>query len=488
MLKKCVSLGNAGNPKVTWMPASANPHDFGEAEADMWGGLTSDGLFNTSYFASDQTSTPWVRLFAETDYIFPKPPAPRARVSPKGRYKTATPDPKQLRRLDQNIAQAKHAGLGVILTLNAIPLWLLPPGSSFKLTLPPSNSLLVPGGPPPDGRGYRPTDFAWSLYVHMLMNRYHPHNRRPPGRGGNPVLQVPVWDPRTGAIERFVSQRAHVDYFEIVNEPHNTNKAYPGVEDYHSTALMMIAGQYINDHLNSTYPPPRGKPPLVVFAPATAGDSYRTFTSSLIKQLKRVSYKVGKTTLRFNPAPKSPTFAWSHHNYEDVESFAPHDSAGAAVDALLAAVGVTDRYGPTTQGVRDLLRGGGTAKKSGASWWRGYRSERSTPDPALWLTEGGGRLERLQGWAPGGNSDSDQTVAKRTQARVITKSIAALQRQRPGQPGAGVEMFTNFLFYDEPFVNHSGLCNSYPGTGGSQESSAGYERPAFTSWGEWTST
>ncbi len=67
MLEKCVSLGNAGQPNVTWMPASANPHDFGEAEADMWGGLTSDGLFNTSYFASDQTSTPWVRLFAETD-------------------------------------------------------------------------------------------------------------------------------------------------------------------------------------------------------------------------------------------------------------------------------------------------------------------------------------------------------------------------------------------------------------------------------------
>jgi hypothetical protein len=106
--------------------------------------------------------------------------------------------------------------------------------------------------------------------------------------------------------------------------------------------------------------------------------------------------------------PPTPTFAWSHHNYSDVEQDLPSPTR-----AELA---------------RDLLREG----------WRG----RGGPsDPRVWLTEGGARL--------GSGEVTDLTK----QAQLVASAWTRMSEAQ------GIEMFSNYLMYADPVAN-SGLCEA----------------------------
>jgi hypothetical protein len=110
---------------------------------------------------------------------------------------------------------------------------------------------------------------------------------------------------------------------------------------------------------------------------------------------------------RLSFAP-TPTFAWTHHNYFDIER-----NISSPTRAEL---------------VRELLRGR----------WSG----RGGPaDPRVWLTEGGARL--------GSGEVSDLNA----QALLV----AASWERMTAAPG--IELFSNYLMYADPVAN-SGLCES----------------------------
>ncbi len=143
----------------------------------------------------------------------------------------------------------------------------------------------------------------------------------------------------------------------------------------------------------------------------------------------------------------SSCFGWSHHNYKAVEHIAQvltamnqaqrtklvnagrrqhkaHPERITMLDAL---------YGPSTQNVRSILR---------AHNWRGWGT--GGQNPQLWLTEGGARLNARA-------VHGDKTL----QADAVGLAAELLSAHRGGtakqpQPGQGVEMLTNFLFYSEP--------------------------------------
>jgi hypothetical protein len=104
--------------------------------------------------------------------------------------------------------------------------------------------------------------------------------------------------------------------------------------------------------------------------------------------------------------PPTPSFAWTHHNYSDIEA---------------------DIRAPTrAEALRELLRGR----------WRG----RGGPgDPRVWLTEGGARL---------GSGEVRDLAAQ-------AALVAASWRRMSAAPG--IELFSNYLMYGDPVAN-SGLC------------------------------
>jgi hypothetical protein len=169
-------------------------------------------------------------------------------------------------------------------------------------------------------------------------------------------------------------------------------------------------------------------PPLLV-APATgdpAGDSrlrtgYDTFTRALLDRLAE---------RRFAPGPG---FAWSHHNYTDVEA----DLAGVA-----------NRVAQ----VRGLLAGRWTG------WPHGDAGE-----PGILVTESGARPEV----AARNFGLTDPAAALFKQAELIER---ALWRLAVGPEGLGVGMVCQYLFVTDGFYD-SGLCEL-----------DGAPRPAYYAW------
>lgn len=99
------------------------------------------------------------------------------------------------------------------------------------------------------------------------------------------------------------------------------------------------------------------------------------------------------------------SFVWTHHNYIDVEQNRPSPTRADAVRGLLV-----DRWAG---------RGG-------------------SADPKLWLTEGGARL---------GSGDATDPASQAELVRLNWERMSA---------APGVEMWTNYLLYENPYAN-SGL-------------------------------
>ncbi|MDQ2758934.1 MAG: hypothetical protein M3Y17_00465 [Actinomycetota bacterium] len=134
-------------------------------------------------------------------------------------------------------------------------------------------------------------------------------------------------------------------------------------------------------------------------------------------------------------------------------------------------------YGHHTQTVRDIIRG--------SLFGAGNQAH-----PRIWLTEGGARLSYVAGFKKPKKSkkedtspNTDQRAAKSAQQIAVGVAAEALKQTGARGAGRGVEMFTQFLFYDEPPSAKfpCGLLNSYA----QGETSTQEKRPAYSSWKYW---
>lgn len=153
---------------------------------------------------------------------------------------------------------------------------------------------------------------------------------------------------------------------------------------------------------------------------------------------------------------KSTIFGWSHHNYKDVANRMP----------LSPATNANPSTGNRAQLVRKILTG----------TWGGYPST-SVNHPLIYLTEGG--YHRPNGTP---NSASQDTIQKSDLARAISR---LKNDTSAGEPGNGIEMFTNFLFYTDMYLGvgyDSGLCRPAPLVPPYPTSFGSYERPAYGTW------
>ncbi len=481
MLRKCVSLGNLG----------LAVKGFDSAIADLYGPASAGdpdhpgGYTNLSFL--EDSNTPWVRLFVVWGFFWPNPPAPYGE-SASAPYRSPLPSNAmnyrqvlaQRRDLDANIQAAKRAGRKVILTTLGYPQWLngTNPRSVTEIVviapnavLPPDSVLMMPTATPPDGRAaFLPTDFMYSRWIHELIVRYHPHS---------PFRPSPdTW----------------IDALELANEPNSSfppgsqppavNKA-TSASTAHSTALMMRTAQSVKTHLNIAY-----GGGVKLLGPAS-GDSDgltgqadpRAFTAAVIDEL---------TAAGAQPIIDRD-FGWSHHNYSDVELIGQTLAGlGPLPESIMKQLAPL-LYGPKTQQVRGILDGK----------WFGWSTE-GDPDPAIFLTEGGAPLEAL---IPGHRHIVDpnteysarpprdrEAYRKVLQKYSVGGAVMALRSASPGAfgnpfpgAGAGVQMFTNFLFFDNAGADFSGLCDQYrPAMKPPRpnETAAQYMRPVYGAWKE----
>ncbi len=365
------------------------------------------------------TRTGWVRFFLEYDYWFPA-------------FGYPNPDPSQVQAnavalfnqtaaTDFNIIRARQLGLRVILCLRHFSKLA---NNSDDAKVFPSDQNLMPVSP-------------YSNFVYAVMSRYHPVNRFIP-----PVPGAPH-----GSIDDLHFR--WVDFFEVVNEPNHELHVDPTDPDQsaaHKTALMFSTSYGIANFLNAHYRGPdpahplplTGKRPLRLLGPATAAvGNFSAFTRSLLTDLKAEAEAKPK---RFNLT--SNIFGWSHHNYIDVKHGMP-------------------TRGNSAQQVRSVLNG----------TWGGYPSP-SVNDPRIYLTEGG----YSRSGAP--TSAAQDRVQKIRMARAISR---LKNNTGPGQPGDGIEMFTNFLFYTATQFD-SGLCRPAPTPPPPTIDPASFERPAYDVW------
>jgi hypothetical protein len=336
----------------------------------------------------DETGTPWVRLWATWPVLQPEP----------GRAPDRGSGARALAALDAQVDAARADGRRVIVTTWQFPRWAngtaglsSADDAAFELRD------RVAGGGDPAGR---------KVLEYRLAGDLSP--RGPWGR----------W------IEFLIARYAgRADALEILNEPNlqlwpQRSERGALTIDSAVAAMMETAATVAARH-------PRA--PLLV-APATGDPTdesrlrtpYDAFTRALLDRLAE---------RRFRPGPR---FAWSHHNYADVEG----DLAGAS-----------NRVGH----VRALLAGR----------WPGW-PHGDAAEPGLLITESGAR--------PGVVARNFGLVGRRAaldaQGLVVNR---ALWRLAAGPEGTGVALVCQYLFVTDRY--DSGLCDP-----------DGAPRPAYFAW------
>jgi hypothetical protein len=251
------------------------------------GGVGDSQLYSTNRRFFDQTSTPWVRLWADWPTLQPERNLPP----------DAGTGASALARLDEGIDGARRDGRRIILTAWRFPRW-----ANGTDTIDPVRDLgfelqdrLAIGSDPAHRKDLTfrlPDDLSpgsdWANWIDFLLTRY--------------------------------GQR--IDALELTNEPNL--QLWPQRDIAGAVARMFVSAQAVaSRHLGA---------PLLV-GPATAdpvGDSrlrtgYDTFTRDLLDELDRRAFVPG------------PSFAWSHHTYADLEGDleGPANRA-AAVHSMLA--------------------------------------------------------------------------------------------------------------------------------------------------------
>ncbi len=467
-IRKCVGMGTFDTPAT---PA-ANP------ESDI-------RRKDVQFFFKD-SGTPWVRFFVEWDVFQPTP---------------TTVDNRQLAALDGNIITARQRGLNVVLCTYLFPRWAnetqgiqdppykkgTQPSNQAQATWPDRTSKRPKPHEGPRtygnriGMGFRqlegrfPDDlsapdpahgtqgsayYSWLLF---LLARYHPVNQFL-----DPARQVPV-----GVL---APAQRYIDFLEFVNEPNliywpqqapsTTKDRYArGPDTAPSRVAEMFttakaANDLVNGYLNSIPDPNNPNGPRIPIAdrakqafskllgPALSdqGDKARVVTDYL-----RFTDELSTTLATHSNGPYvDPTCGWSHHNYGDVAdgAFGP-DNRGQRVRATL-----TGRFA-------------------------GYPNIAASP-PGLWLTEGGYHRN-------GPKAEEASRALDKVQGQKLEAAIKALKSNTGA--GAGIEMFTQFLFYTKGPKEYkigaydSGLCRGLARGTGSVGKPSSYERPEpYRAW------
>jgi hypothetical protein len=345
-----------------------------------------------------ETGAPWVRTWIRWDKAQPLPSS-RLPLS-------ALDDPandmagcgtgcgfRYVASIDAQVAQARAAGLGVILSTWQFPRWAN--GTEGK----PADWAREDRGSPtmPVERlkalehrvpvGQLGPDGHYGRWIDWLVTRYGGHGR-------NLVL-------------------------EIMNEPNHQlwPQHAPSASGDPYDAGPRVIGSYVAEMMSTACAVSAAHGhPVRIAGPALSdrdAPDNRLYTSvgTMVPEIL-----AGLDSLGF---PSTPTFAWTHHNYTDVESGTPSPSG--------------------VERLRDELHGA----------WRG-RGGRS--DPRIWLTEGGARL------------GSGLAVDLDRQAELVRRNWRRMRAAR------GVELWTNYLLYAHPAAN-SGLRAS--------RTSGGAPRPAW---------
>lgn len=499
MLRKNVSFGNLGQG-----PLTKNHKTYGDSVTDLYAPMTKDGYTNGSFVTNSNSQ--WVRLFVDWNFCWPNPPS--APANPKTTPYSAplaTPGKNQAQvaaqfeDLNRNINYAKRKGRKVILTTDFFPKWVngQDPGSTSETAvyppngvMPADNALMLPTSTPPNGTQFEPSDFMYFLWIYTLMYLYHPSNPSRP----------------------FQAQGASIDALELVNEPNLYTPSTSGTALSHSTAVMMHTAQYVKSYFNTGYQAYYQKnklpgfSPLFLLGPATAeatnrqGQTWQSFVTDVIAAMLSL-YPYGSAVM-------DRDFGWSHHNYPDVENIGikfRHVKDVLDAEGLLIPPATIERmiktiapklYGKGTQQCRALL---------GTQWqgW-GQTSDPGDADPTIFLTEGGCRMytmpqftkPRSATYPHGAGNQANPTYDAKGK---ITRNPAVYQRelqrisvggaadalQQRGGIGQGIEMLTNFLFFDNPGA-YSGLCDRYTGArvppSSQKLTAAEYERPSYSAW------
>jgi hypothetical protein len=350
--------------------------------------LGADGVINPGgaqdYRANrrlmTETGTRWVRLWADWPSL-----QPEAGLSPdkgSGAWR--------LRELDSQIAQANADGVAVILTAYRFPRWANGAAGLGQ----------VPGGKDP--RFGLPADLSatgpWGRWIDFLLSRY--------GSSGAPTAA----------------------FLEVCNEPNLQmwpQRAPDGSLTIHrAVAAMFRTAQRLASE--------RPEAPMLL-GPATSdgllesdeATAYDAFTDALLDELASTGFHAG------------PRFAWSHHNFTDVEyDRGPGSTTGRAESGAATT--------------REMLRGR----------WDGWpAADRSAPQ--ILISEGGARVTKIA--AIYGRSEPAAALAK--QAELIKRSW-----DRSGGGATGIAMFGQYLF-DTDARYDSGL-----------RELDGRSRPALATW------
>jgi hypothetical protein len=284
------------------------------------------------------TGAPWVRIWIRWDKAQPLPTS-QLPLSALGDPANDAPGCgtgcgfRYVHSIDAQVAQARAAGLGVILATWQFPRWAN--GTAGK---PPEWAREDRGSPvTPVERlkamehriplGQLGPDAHFGRWIDWLVTRYGGHGRKL-------VL-------------------------EIMNEPNHQlwpQQAASTTGDVYGSGPRVIGAHVAEMISTACIVSAAHGHPVRLAGPALSdrdGPDSRLMTSTgtIVPEIL-----AGLESLSF---PSTPSFVWTHHNYTDVEAGTPSPSG--------------------VERLRDGLRGG----------WRG-RGGRS--DPRIWLTEGGARL------------------------------------------------------------------------------------------------
>jgi Cellulase (glycosyl hydrolase family 5) len=351
------------------------------------GGDTEDLRVNGNLEKLLALGTHWVRIWIRWDkaQLFPPVFVPMPELDgPLNDLAPCGPGCgfRYIQAIDEQIALARAAGLNVILTTWFFPRWAN--GTADK----PADWAREDRGSPADPvERLKPLEWRipvgqlgetgyYGMWLAWLIDRYR-------GYGRNFVL-------------------------EIMNEPNGQlwpqQAPSPSADPYaagevtvgaHVAEMIATARAVSADHGH----------PIGLAGPALsdrARPNDRLFTT-----LETAAPQTLDALPRLGFAP-TPTFAWTHHNYFDIER-----NISSPTRAEL---------------VRELLHGR----------WSG----RGGPaDPRVWLTEGGARL---------GSGEVSDLAAQ-------ALLVAASWERMTAAPG--IELFSNYLMYADPVAN-SGLCES----------------------------
>jgi hypothetical protein len=310
---------------------------------------------NFGYFAGDwqATNTPYVRFWI-----------PWPRLAPYGWNNPANDTTYYagtnvrvmdwVAGMDAQIKYARQLGLQIILTFDQFPQWVT--GDSNN-RVPPSDVSLYS---------------AWGQYMAWVYTRWSAIN---PSVAGS-----------------------YTDYVEICNEPNNY-PAYPGYPaPVYAPGRMMLTAQQIQSAYGYSTP--------ILAGPALEDNSsVSTFASDLLGYLGTNGFTA------ITGFGGNTRWAWTHHNYGDVEK-----EGGATTRA---------------QWVRNHLVGAG---------WKGWPYADPT-NPYLLITEGGARI---------GPNFTESSAATRTQT-----AYNNVHNDSPSG-GMGLAMFSNYL--DVTDTQPSGDC------------------------------